>query len=67
MKYIPSRIRIFAISFSFFPFVTMTIQAQEAKALAPAAPLFNGKDLTGWVPAGCQSMSHQIRSQLAME
>ena len=32
------------------PILVATIHAQETKALVPSVPLFNGKDLAGWVP-----------------
>ena len=61
MKFVPYCIRFVAITIFFLPFVSRAIQAQEAKALAPAVPLFNGKDLSGWVPVNVAPNTFTVR------
>ena len=50
MKLVRSCVCIFAFTTFLSWILSPTIQAQVRKELAPSVPLFNGKDLTGWVP-----------------
>ena len=50
MKLVRSCVCIFAFTTFFSSILSPTIQAQVPKELAPSVSLFNGKDLTGWVP-----------------
>ena len=50
MKIVPSCIRVIVFTSFFSLILSPKIQAQVPKELAPSVPLFNGKDLTGWVP-----------------
>ena len=50
MKIVPSCIRVIVFTSFFSLILSPKIQAQVRKELAPSVPLFNGKDLTGWVP-----------------
>ena len=50
MKLVPRVIRFFAFTTILSPILSPTILAQVPKEIPVSLPLFNGQDLTGWVP-----------------
>lgn len=61
MKHFLCSFRSLAMAAILSPTMVTITHAQETKALAPPVPLFNGKDLAGWVPVNVAPMTFTAR------
>ena len=60
MKMVPSYVRFFTLA-TLLSLAQTPIQAQAPKEQAPWVPLFNGKDLSGWVPVNVSPKTFTAR------